>query len=295
MKKIEKQYEQLIEKFVQWAETVSDIRAAIVVGSRARIDHPADEWADLDIMVITTDPERYISTTDWIENMDSPLLTFVEPTPGDDMERRVLFEGMLDVDFAIVPERNVQQLLQHGVPSQLQAELFNVFGRGMRILVDKDKIGSQLQKVISSIKTPTPRPPPQNEFLEVINDFLFHAVFTAKHLQRGELWWTITCLNCYMQRLLHRMIEWHAKATYGWSYETWFRGRFLEEWADPRVLKGLQVSFAHYDEEDIKNALLAVMDLFRLIAMDTAERLNYPYPIKADKNLTDWIRQCFSR
>jgi aminoglycoside 6-adenylyltransferase len=211
------------------------------------------------------------------------------------MERRVLFEAMLDVDFAIVPERNVQQLLQHGVPLEMQTELFNVFGRGMRILVDKDKIGSQLQKIISSIETPTPRPPLQNEFLEVVNDFLYHAVFTAKHLRRGELWWTITCLNCYMQRLLFRMIEWHAKANYGWHHETWFRGRFLEEWADPRVLKGLQASFAHYDVEDIESALLAAIALFRLIAMETAERLNYPYPTKADQIVTDWIKQCFSR
>jgi aminoglycoside 6-adenylyltransferase len=294
LKEIKKKYERLMDIFTQWAEITSDIRAAIVVGSHTRIDHPADEWADLDIMVITSDPERYISTTNWLENMGNPLLTFVEPTPGEDMERRVLFEGMLDVDFAIVPKRNIQQLLHHGVPLQDQTELFNVFGRGMHILVDKDKIGSQLQKVISSIKTPIPRPPPQNEFLEVINDFLFHAVFTAKHLQRGELWWTITCLNCYMQRLLHRMIEWHAKANYGWDYETWFRGRFLEEWADPRVLKGLQVSFAHYDVEDIKKTLLAVMDLFRLIAMETAKRLNYSYPTKADKYVTDWIKQWFS-
>lgn len=60
-------YEQLVERFVRWAETLSDIRAAVIIGSRARVDHPADEWADLDIMVITTDPERYVSTRDWIE------------------------------------------------------------------------------------------------------------------------------------------------------------------------------------------------------------------------------------
>jgi len=31
-------YEKLIEKFVKWAETEHDIRAAIVIGSRARTD-----------------------------------------------------------------------------------------------------------------------------------------------------------------------------------------------------------------------------------------------------------------
>ncbi|MFQ6125208.1 MAG: aminoglycoside 6-adenylyltransferase [Candidatus Heimdallarchaeota archaeon] len=101
-------YEQLVERFVKWAETCSDIRGTIIVGSRAQIDNPTDEWADLDIMVITTDPKHYLATADWVANIGKPLLTFVEPTPGDDMERRVLFKGMLDVDFAIIPERKIQ-------------------------------------------------------------------------------------------------------------------------------------------------------------------------------------------
>jgi predicted nucleotidyltransferase len=27
------------------------IRAAVVIGSRARVDHPADEWSDLDVLI----------------------------------------------------------------------------------------------------------------------------------------------------------------------------------------------------------------------------------------------------
>jgi aminoglycoside 6-adenylyltransferase len=294
--KVDKLYEQLVERFVRWAETCSDIRAAVIVGSRARVDHPADEWADLDILVITADPERYISTSDWIENVGNPLLTFVEPTStGDDMERRVLFEGMLDVDFAILPKRRAQQLLQGQVPPELVVQISNVFGRGMRVILDKDGMGAELRKVISSIESPTPPRPTQHEFLEVVNDFIYHAVFTAKHLRRGELCWTVACLNCYMQRLLLRMTEWHARATHGWNYDTWFRGRFLEEWAHPRALKELRSALSHYDEEDVKHALLATMNLFRWIAMESAEKLGYPYPTKADKYVTNWIKTCLSK
>lgn len=39
-------YGELIERSVKWAESRSDIRAAVIMGSRARVDHPADEWAD---------------------------------------------------------------------------------------------------------------------------------------------------------------------------------------------------------------------------------------------------------
>jgi aminoglycoside 6-adenylyltransferase len=41
-------YEHLTERFVKWAETQPDIHAAMVIGSRARTEWPADEWSDLD-------------------------------------------------------------------------------------------------------------------------------------------------------------------------------------------------------------------------------------------------------
>ena len=56
MSGIHELYEQLVKQFVEWAETRVDIRAAIIVGSRARVVEPADEWADLDIIVVTSTP-----------------------------------------------------------------------------------------------------------------------------------------------------------------------------------------------------------------------------------------------
>jgi len=201
MSRIEASYQRLLERFV--------------------------EWADLDLAVITTCLERYLSTTDWIENIGNALLTFVEPTAtGGEMEHRVLFEGMLDVDFAIIPKRNVQMLPQDTIQPQIVAQITSTFGRGMRVLLDKDGLVAQFLSRIRSIEIPIPHPPTQHESLEVVNDFLYHAVFTSKHLRRGELWWAKMCCDCYMQRLLLRMIEWHARVARGWNYDTWFRGRF---------------------------------------------------------------------
>jgi aminoglycoside 6-adenylyltransferase len=61
---IARSYEIVIKKFVEWAEPQFDIRAAIIIGSRAWLNKPADEWADLDMIVITTNPEHYVSTAD---------------------------------------------------------------------------------------------------------------------------------------------------------------------------------------------------------------------------------------
>ena len=37
--------------FVAWAQTQPDVRAAFVVGSQARRDHPCDRWSDVDIIL----------------------------------------------------------------------------------------------------------------------------------------------------------------------------------------------------------------------------------------------------
>lgn len=300
---IDKLYERLLEKFVRWAERCPDIRIAIIVGSRARTDRPADEWADLDLIMVTTDPQRYISSSEWIKEMGNPLLTFIEATgTGDEKERRVLYEGMLDVDYSLIPFSRVEPLLaltEHqpamAVPPGMAVELSNVFGRGMRVILDKDGIAARLQAFISAIGVPTPQKPSEEEFLEVVNDFLYHSVWTAKHLKRGELWWALTCINCYLARLMLRMIEWHAGATKGGSYDTWFRGRFLEEWADREILARLQGSFTRYNFQDGEAALMASLDLFNMAASTTAQKLGYHYPSEIEKQIAEWIEASFSQ
>ena len=42
-------YAILIESFTTWAAYEDNVRTAVIIGSRARSDHPADEWSDLDI------------------------------------------------------------------------------------------------------------------------------------------------------------------------------------------------------------------------------------------------------
>jgi len=284
-------YAKLIRRLVKWAESHADIRGAIIVGSRARGERPADEWADLDVILIVTDPKRLLSRVDWLKNLGEPLLTFLEPTAtGGETERRVIFEGMLDADFSIIPKKTAEGLLEGGILST--DEILNTFGRGMKVLVDKDRMAERLQRFLDHIKKPTPMPPTQDEFLQVVNDFLYHAVFTAKHLRRGELWWALTCLDCYMQRLLLQMIEWHAHAVNSWDYDTWFRGRFLEEWVNPHVLKEMRSSFARYDEKDTRRALLSSMNLFHELATETARKLKYSYPAIASEQVKKWISNC---
>ena len=95
-------YEHIIKVFVAWAERQADIRSAFIIGSRARTDHPADDWADLDIVIFAHNPHSYIYPGSWVGEFGTVIATFVEPTgDGRTLERRVLYEGGLDVEQSL--------------------------------------------------------------------------------------------------------------------------------------------------------------------------------------------------
>jgi len=288
---IAKSYDVLAERFVGWTRSRSDIRAALLIGSRVRNDRPADEWADLDVVVITTNAEYYVLTEDWVREMGKPLLTLVEPTAtGDEKERRVLYEGMLDVDFAILPLEKARQMLRGAESSQTAAQLANSLGRGVRVLIDKDNMLPDLKEIKPPSAKASAEKPTEGEFLNVVNDFLYHTIWTAKHLLRGELWWADLACNCRLSQLMLRMIEWHAQAEHDWKYDTWFRGRFLEEWADQQILEELKTTFTHYDKQDTSKTLMATLNMFHRIAKETADKQGYHYPQEAFKSIREWLQ-----
>lgn len=63
----------LIDRFTTWALDRADIRSAMIVGSRARADRPADSLSDLDLAVIVTGPSIYLSDTmrEWVGLLQS--------------------------------------------------------------------------------------------------------------------------------------------------------------------------------------------------------------------------------
>jgi aminoglycoside 6-adenylyltransferase len=279
-------YEDLARRFASWASREDGIRAAVVIGSRARTDHPADAWADLDLVVIARDPEPYLARTDWVAKIGRPILSFIEPTgDGRSREQRVLFECGLDVDFAFFPVAVIEGMLAMGIP----ADAADAFRRGARILVDKDGLARRVLTAVAKLPPSSPSPPTEEQFLEAVHDFWYHAVWTAKHLRRGELWWAKSGCDVHMKGLLRRMLEWHARAMNGPGHDTWMRGRFLEEWADPRAVTALREAFARYDADDLWHALAATMDLFRWLAEETAAKLNYDYPSQGDAAATELV------
>jgi aminoglycoside 6-adenylyltransferase len=283
-------YEDLMVNFIAWAGDEENIRAALVIGSRARTeDHPADEWSDLDLLIVANDPKPLLESADWLREIGTPWIAFVEPTPGDGgYERRVLFEGGLDVDFAPVAAEEMRRMAGKPLPPMIA----DIFRRGARFILDKDGWAERFRPV--QCDTPAVSVPSESDFLNRVNDFWYHTVWTAKKVRRGELWKAISCCNMYLKNLLREMMEWNARATGGPDVDTWMSGRFLEEWADPKAVTALKDVFAKYNEEDLWRALQATMDVFHDLAAQTAGRLKYPYPATGEEKARGLVEEMYS-
>ncbi|ABX42644.1 aminoglycoside 6-adenylyltransferase [Lachnoclostridium phytofermentans] len=277
-------FELIINNFMKWGNRTDKVHAALMIGSQARNNHPADDFSDLDIIMVVDDPNFFLQSDHWLEQIGNFHISFIEDTIGGEKERRILFDNALDVDFVILSRNSLENAIRNNE--------IDILKRGYRILIDK--IGMEHILPLTATERTSYILLSECEFNNITNDFWYHTIWTVKKLIRGELWTAKSCVDNYMKWMLLTLIECHAHVLNGLDYDTWHSGRFLEEWAEEWIIQRLSSCYAHYERNDIKNALLSTMDLFRLIAVEIANKLSYEYSIKADEYASDWVIKALS-
>jgi aminoglycoside 6-adenylyltransferase len=252
-----------VAAIADWARSRDDVRAAVVVGSQARTAAPADRWSDLDLGLFVDDPQRLADDAGWVAEFGNPVLTFLEPTAvGEGVERRVLYDDGLDVDFPLVDVSRWHELAR-------SPEVTTLLSRGYFVLYDE--LG--LKNAFAELPAPAVVERPDTAALTVLSsDFWYHALWSAKKLRRGEVFTAKGCLDGYLKARLVTLLEWHARAVDP-TVDTWHEGRFLERWADPGALAALETAYARYDLRDVARALWATIDLWQGLEEETAKRL----------------------
>ena len=250
----------------------NDVLAAILIGSQARVDNIADEYSDIDVIIIVANPEQYLLSDNWLKSIGDFHVSFIEPTLFGAKERRILFDDGTDVDFIILSKEQLQAIQDH--------EVDEIFARGYKIIKDKIGVSESIANTKDSTKTlPTP-PLSEEEFHNLTNDFWFHSVWTVKKILRGELFTAKSCLDIYMKRLLLTLIETHSRLS--GDMDIWYTGRFIEKWADKWIIEGLANAYSKYNRSDMINALFSTMALFKTVAIYIAQKLSFQYPEDAE-------------
>ncbi|WP_238378860.1 aminoglycoside 6-adenylyltransferase [Halalkalibacillus sediminis] len=275
-------YDKIIENFVLFSEEDDDIRAALIVGSRARKEKPADSWSDLDLVVFTQNPKPLLNEKEWLQKIGDPRITFLENTAvGGGTERRILFEGGQDVDFAVFPTTYIKHL-------EKDTQALGVLAKGVRVLIDKDKMTDSLIESAKN-KDKENHSISQEELNNFINDFWYHAVLAAKKLRRGELLYGKNISDSYMKNILIFFIKTQKKLQMGDEFKHWHEMRFFEEWADSQVIQSFKRLYSRYEEDEIWETLRNTMQIYHEIAVDVCKMLNTPYPFEADRYANELV------
>jgi aminoglycoside 6-adenylyltransferase len=279
-------YKTLEDAITRWATAERMVQALVVIGSRAREDHTADAWSDLDLILFVTDPQIYVEDTSWLVTFGEVWLRVLNFTGAGDPEWLLLFAGGFKVDFILAPVT--------GSLSDMLSDSFYALAtlRGVRILLDRE--GDALLAAPRLAVGKEWVQPGSDEFVATLYQFWLSIYRACNMLLRGELWRARMIIDGPLRQQLLRIMEWHAKAGNGEAYDTWYDGRFLHEWVEPQVLALLPEIFAPFDAAGTRRAILASMSLINKLGRQTAEKWGYPYPIENQTHIQEWIEVSLS-
>jgi aminoglycoside 6-adenylyltransferase len=282
-------YDNLIENITRFANAQPDIEVIWIFGSRARNIKPADQWSDLDILMLTTAPQKYLDHSEWINELGDARITFTAATAaGDATERRVLFKEGMDLDVTIYSISKFKQLafivniltnfkfawkyLPENEAGSIK-EFIKVHERGLKAIVDKKGFASNLNKLLDRQEKQVKKQPTELEFSTTVLDFYYHAVWIVKKLKRNEIWVANDCNNGHLKKLLVKILEWHTIITN--NSDVWHDGRFVQEWANPQYFKSAIKTFSAYEKEELLNSLQVSVELINSISSEITQRMQW--------------------
>lgn len=134
----------LIEGLILWAEGRADVRAVALVGSWARGE--AGPGSDVDLVVLTTDPNAYAGGKDWLGVFEDARVEGTEDW-GALTSRRLVYPSGLEVEVGVgEPSWAATDPLDPGTAGLLD--------KGMRPVYDPDGLLDELAMAFAEREQP---------------------------------------------------------------------------------------------------------------------------------------------
>ena len=121
--------------------------------------------------------------------------------------------------------------------------------------------------------------PSENVYLEYAECILLEAIYVAKLLRRGDRMAAQFVLNQFM-RHEHTLplLEWHMEIEHGWSVKPGLYGRRLQQALRPDLWEALLRTYTGCSPDEIWQAALDLLALYRKAAIEVGAALGFVYP-----------------
>lgn len=251
------------------------MEGVILIGSQVRGGSDADQWSDLDVMLLLNDFRLFLKDNTWVQRFGSVVCAFNYITPlhfvkWDWCVKRVLYDDNRSVDFCVLPYDQVDDVLAiNGA----------ILAKGYDVVYDSHPplLESKIKALLQTVQEETPAIPTEEDLDNAVNDCLFHIIWAFKKIKRKELWVAVNDINEHINNLLLRLIEYHNAAVTQKSTSLMYEGRFLEVRTAGEILDQLRNCFARYDEADAIDTLGHLIDLLAYISKDLYGAYGYRF------------------
>jgi aminoglycoside 6-adenylyltransferase len=170
----------------------------------------------------------------------------------------------------------------------LEPQLPDYLDAGYQVLFDRTGLGAYLKP--PTYKAFILHKPTEEEFQDLVNEFWWETTYVAKYLWRDDLFAARYSFDSVIkQQLLVKMLQWYVEIRYGWSLVLGPTGRHLKKYLPSDVWLGVETTFAGPRIDESWDALFSTTELFRRVAIEVADNLEYRYPHDLDENVTDYL------
>ncbi|HXF61357.1 MAG TPA: aminoglycoside 6-adenylyltransferase [Caldilineaceae bacterium] len=281
--------DETLRRLNRWAEAQPSVRAMLLTSTRAIPHATVDALSDYDVILVVEDIHAFVAERQWPEAFGEVLVSYwdpVHPNPATGVEQAgnvIQYAGGLKIDFTLWPVALLRQIAQApALPAELDA--------GYVVLLDKDQLAAGMPA--PTYTAYIPRPPDQETFQRVVEEFFSDAPYVAKCLWRGELLPAKWRLDYDMKHLyLRPMLEWRAECDHRWSAPVGALGKGLKKLLPPALWSQLEQTYVGAGMAENWAALFSTMTLFRQAAMEVAAHLGYIYPEELDRRVTAYVEQ----
>jgi aminoglycoside 6-adenylyltransferase len=152
------------------------------------------------------------------------------------------------------------------------------------VLLDKDGIIGPLPPASDS--SYLPKPPTAKAFADCCNEFWWCSPYVAKGLWRQEILYARYMLDQIVREELMKMLRWHIGVKTGFQINPGKWGKYFKKYLEPELWEMLEKTYSDLSYEHTWDALLAMRDLFRRVAIPIAEHYGFEYPFDDDRRVT---------
>lgn len=270
----------MLELILDVARDDDRIRAVLLNGSRANPHAPRDIFQDFDVVYLVTKAGPFKRNREWIRRFGELMIL---QTPDD----------MLDPPPADQP--GYAYLMQFADGNRIDLTIFPVDRHSERtgdsltvVLLDKDGIVGPLPP--PGERDYLPRPPTAKQFADCCNEFWWVSPYVAKGLWRQEFPYARFMLDQVLRTELMKMLAWYIGVQTGFSRNLGGFGRHFQRYLEPELWAQLQRTYADASFDNTWDALFAMGDLFRTVALAVAAHFGFPYPHDDDRRVNAHLR-----